>query len=134
VKDGLGLRLLMQQGIEVVIVSGRPSPALERRARELGVREIYQGVDSKKDLCVELLRRRGLGPEAVCAMGDDLPDLGMFAVAGMRIAVADAVPEVREAADHVTALKGGRGAVREACEWLLKHRGVWKEVVAAFRA
>ncbi len=123
VKDGLGLRMLMERGVQVALVSGRRSAAVEKRAGELGIREVHQGVSDKQALCRALRERGGLEREEVACIGDDLPDLGMFAEAGLRIAVADAAPELRRAADRVTAAPGGCGAVREACEWLLASRG-----------
>ncbi|MBW1681134.1 MAG: HAD-IIIA family hydrolase [Deltaproteobacteria bacterium] len=125
VRDGLGLKLLMRAGVAVVIVTGRDSQAVVRRARELGIEGVYQGVSDKGALCRRLLREKGLrGDEAAC-IGDDLPDLEIFREVGLRIAVADAAEEVRQAAHLVTERKGGHGAVREACEWLLRSTGKW---------
>ena len=133
VRDGLGLKLLMQCGVEVVLITGRKSVAVEHRAKELGILKLYQGVRDKGSLCEKLVMKAGLPKEAVCCMGDDLPDLAMFNHAGFAIAVADAVKEVREAADYITRQKGGRGAVREACEYLLKCKGKWDETLRMFR-
>ncbi|RLC32529.1 MAG: phenylphosphate carboxylase subunit delta [Deltaproteobacteria bacterium] len=123
VKDGQGLKMLLSIGVEVAIVSGRKSRVVEYRARDLGIKQLYQGVNDKKSLCRQLIEERGLEKEQVCCMGDDLPDLAMFRESGLRIAVADAAEEVRRAADRVTKNRGGRGAVREVCEWLLACRG-----------
>ncbi|MBW1785570.1 MAG: HAD hydrolase family protein [Deltaproteobacteria bacterium] len=125
VKDGLGLKLLMSAGIEVVIVTGRTSGAVSRRAEELGIREVYQGVGEKGRFCRQFREKRGLSVESIACLGDDLPDLEMFRESGVPMAVADAVEEVRQAAVYVTRCKGGAGAVREACEYLLKARGKW---------
>jgi 3-deoxy-D-manno-octulosonate 8-phosphate phosphatase (KDO 8-P phosphatase) len=125
VKDGLGLKRLMSEGVEVVLVSGRKSSSVEWRAGELGIEGVHLGVPDKGVLSKDLIRVRGLRREEVCSMGDDLPDLPMFMESGLRIAVADAVREIREAADYVTVSRGGHGAVREACEWLLRARGKW---------
>ncbi len=122
VKDGQGLKMLLSIGVEVAIVSGRKSRVVEYRARDLGIKQLYQGVNDKKSLCRQLIEERGLEKEQVCCMGDDLPDLAMFRESGLRIAVADAAEEVRRAADRVTKNRGGRGAVREVCEWLLACR------------
>ncbi len=132
VKDGLGLKLLMEAGVEVIVITSRKSSALDRRARDLGIVEIHQGVSDKGGLCERLLAHKDLGPEAACSMGDDLPDLGMFRKTGLCIAVADAVKEVREAADFITRNRGGAGAVREACEWILKCQGKWDETLRVF--
>jgi 3-deoxy-D-manno-octulosonate 8-phosphate phosphatase (KDO 8-P phosphatase) len=120
VKDGQGLRMLMAGGIEVVLVSGRRSRSVDYRAKDLGIEAVHQAVSDKRDLCRRLLNDRGLKKQEACCMGDDIPDLAMFAETGLCIAVADAVKEVREAADFITRNRGGFGAVREACEWLLR--------------
>jgi YrbI family 3-deoxy-D-manno-octulosonate 8-phosphate phosphatase len=133
VKDGLGLKLLMAYGIEVVIVSGRESMAVVHRAEELGITEVHQGVNDKKALCRGIIREKGLKKEEICSIGDDLPDLPMLMNAGTRISVSDAAKEVKEVASFITKSKGGDGAVREACEWILKAQGRWPAVVAAHK-
>jgi YrbI family 3-deoxy-D-manno-octulosonate 8-phosphate phosphatase len=125
VRDGYGVKRLLDVGIDVVIITGRKSKAVEYRAKELGIQEIYQGVKEKGSLCREVIARKNLAKDQVCCMGDDLPDLHMFSQAGISIAVADAVAEVREAASHVTEHKGGHGAVREVCELILKAQQNW---------
>jgi len=125
VKDGLGLKALQAAGIEVVLVSGRRSSSVLQRAEELGIGAVHQGVPDKAGLCLRLMAERGLNREQAASMGDDLPDLGMFQVTGVRMTVADGAEEVRREAHYVTRSKGGEGAVREACEWLLKARGKW---------
>jgi len=128
VKDGLGLRILMSKGIEVIIITGRKSMVVEHRAKELGIDEVWQGIKDKRALCKKIIGEKGLKKEEVCCIGDDLPDLAMFMEAGLSIAVADGVEEVREEADFVTRKKGGYGAVREACEWILKSKGAWPKI------
>ena len=125
VKDGQGLRILMRSGVDVVLITGRMSKAVEYRARDLGIRELYQGVEDKEALCIELLEARRLDKEQVCCIGDDLPDIPMFKHAGLSIAVADAAVEVHDAACHVTKKGGGKGAVREVCELILKAQDSW---------
>ena len=129
VKDGQGLKLLLWSGVEVVIISGRQSSALEHRAKALGIQNLNQGVEDKRALCKQLIMEKGLRKEEVGSMGDDLPDLAMFEESGLCIAVADAVQEVRAAADLITRCKGGRGAVREVCEWILKCQGKWNDAL-----
>ena len=125
VKDGLGLKLLMSEGVEIVIVTGRRSRAVAHRARELGIREVYQGVSDKSAVCRRLIAQKGLQKSEVGSVGDDLPDLAMFRESGLRITVADAAREVREQADFITNKRGGHGAIREVSEWILKCRGRW---------
>ena len=129
VKDGQGLKMLRSSGIEVAIISGRKSAVLEHRARDLGIDCLNQGVEDKKALCRQLIKENGCTKEQVASMGDDLPDLAMFEESGLCIAVADAVREVREAADFITKSRGGRGAIREVCEWLLKCQGKWNNAL-----
>lgn len=124
-RDGYGLKRLMSEGIDVVIITGRKSKALEHRAKELGIQETYQGVMEKESLTIELIEQKKLIKDQVCCIGDDLPDLAMFNQAGISIAVADAAAEVRDAATYVTKKKGGRGAVREICELILKAQQKW---------
>ena len=125
VKDGHGLRLLMDAGIHVALISGRPSGAVRRRAEDLGIQGIHLGVKDKDSLLRGIINEQGLQAEQVCCVGDDLPDLAMFQHAGLRIAVSDAAPEVKEAAHWVTLKKGGQGAVRDVCELILKAQGRW---------
>ena len=129
VKDGLGIKMLEMAGIQVVLVTGRSSEALSIRAQELGV-ELYQGVDDKESLCNSIVRQKGLKVEEVCGMGDDLQDMGIFKVSGLKVAVGDAVKEIKEAADIVAESNGGQGAVRELCEIILKSQGKWEEVLS----
>ncbi len=127
VKDGQGLRLLMDAGIGVALISGRASGAVRHRAEDLGIEGIHLGIKEKDALLEALLSEKGLQAEQVCCVGDDLPDLAMFAHAGLRIAVSDAAPELKEAAHWVTHKSGGMGAVREVCELILKAQGKWPE-------
>jgi len=122
VKDGLGLRLLMNAGIDVVIITGRKSKSVAYRAEELGIREVYQGVKDKGALFSDLVKRKKLEKEQVCCIGDDLPDLPLFQLAGVSVAVADAVSEVQNEAIFITKNRGGNGAVREVCDMILKAR------------
>jgi len=134
VKDGQGLKLLIKAGIDVVIISGRRSRAVEHRAEDIGIKEVHLGVNNKETLCKKLIQQKKLKKDQVCCIGDDLPDLSMFNQASFTIAVADAVVEVREAANLVTKNRGGNGAVREVCEWILKAQKIWPDISSAFKA
>lgn len=122
VHDGYGVKMLHDAGVEIAIISGREVPAVEQRARYLGVKEIYLGHIDKARFAAELCRTRGLLPEQVAAFGDDLPDLALFDQAGLRFAPANAVAGVRAAADYVCERAGGSGAFREVAELLLAGR------------
>lgn len=132
VRDGSGLKLWRAAGKRAAIVSGRSSPAVERRAAELGIVPVLQGRDDKLLALEEILRLTGLAPEQVCAVGDDLPDVPVLRACGLAVAVRDACPEARDAAHYVTAVPGGHGAVRDAVEWLLKLQGRWADVTARY--
>jgi 3-deoxy-D-manno-octulosonate 8-phosphate phosphatase (KDO 8-P phosphatase) len=129
VRDGSAIKFWQQSGKQIAILSGRSSPAVARRAKELGIERIEQGASNKWPVFERLLSEFALKPEQVCAIGDDLPDLAIVSHCGVGIAVADACPELRQAAKYVTSLPGGRGAVREAIEWLMRAQGTWESVV-----
>lgn len=122
VRDGQGLVLAREAGLDVAIVSGRDSAAVARRMAELGVSEVHQGIRDKTAVLGRLCARRRIDASAAAFMGDDLPDLPVMRQVGLAMAPADAVPEVRRAAHWISRLPGGAGAVREAVEWLLRAR------------
>jgi 3-deoxy-D-manno-octulosonate 8-phosphate phosphatase (KDO 8-P phosphatase) len=126
VKDGLGVRMLINGGIKVAIISGRKSRAVEYRAKDLGIHEVHQGIKDKVSIFDEILKRNKLNPEEICFVGDDLIDLPLLNRVGFAVGVSDAVKEVRKAVDYVTRLPGGKGAVREVCELVLKSQKKWK--------
>jgi 3-deoxy-D-manno-octulosonate 8-phosphate phosphatase (KDO 8-P phosphatase) len=119
VHDGFGLVQLQRAGVQVAILSSRRSPMVAIRCRELGVRHLYQGVADKLGVFARLCARLKLAPAACACVGDDMQDVPLMRAAGLSFAVADAHREVRRAADIVTRLPGGRGAVREVCDHLL---------------
>ncbi len=133
VRDGLAVHFLREAGVEPVIVSGRDSPALRERARELGIDEIHQVPPHRKVPVVEsMLDERGLAWSAVASLADDLADAALMERAALPGAVADAVPEVRERAAWISETPGGHGAVREFTEALLRARDQWDELVEAY--
>ena len=132
IKDGLGIKLLQKDGIEVVLITGRSSEIVTRRARELGIKEVIQGREDKITALREVCSARQLQPEQCAYMGDDLPDLGAVRAAGIGMAPADAASQLLEAADWVSDSRGGAGAVRQACEQLLTWRGSLGQRLADF--
>jgi 3-deoxy-D-manno-octulosonate 8-phosphate phosphatase (KDO 8-P phosphatase) len=122
VRDGHGIKNLIAAGIGVAVISGRRSGAVTARMRELGVSDVAQGVKDKARALAELLKRNAIEAKRVACLVDDTPDLGLMAAVGLPAAVADAHPEVIAAAQHVTRARGGRGAVREFCDWLVAAR------------
>ncbi len=127
VKDGLAISSWKRLGNEVAIITGRKSKIVERRATELGVHLLYQGVKDKHSLLLGLCEDLELGLEEVAAMGDDLNDYKMLKAVGRSFVPADAVKHLRELADTVTLSKGGEGAAREAIEILLEENGQMEE-------
>ncbi|MBW1894547.1 MAG: HAD hydrolase family protein [Deltaproteobacteria bacterium] len=132
VKDGLGIRLLESAGIKTVIITGRSSKALLHRCEDLGISEIFDGVTRKAPVLDIILSKFKIQPEQTAFMGDDLPDLPLMDLVGLPIAVADAHEAVRQKAHMVTAAKGGKGAVREVCESILKAKNVWERALGRF--
>lgn len=132
VRDGSGLKFWHLAGKRSAILSGRKSPAVDRRAAELGIGVVVQGRAEKLPAFEAILADTGLWADQVCAVGDDLPDVPVLRRAGLGVAVADACAEARAAAQYTTAVGGGHGAVRDAIEWLLKLQGTWNTLVARF--
>lgn len=132
VKDGLGLRMLMDAGIETAIITGRSAGALNARVKNLGIPTLMDGVSDKAVALDELAKKTGIPKEKMAIIGDDLPDLPVMRRVGISIAVADAAAEVRCFADITTARSGGQGAVRELCEAILKAKGLWAETLARY--
>jgi 3-deoxy-D-manno-octulosonate 8-phosphate phosphatase (KDO 8-P phosphatase) len=131
VRDGSGLKVWHGCGKRTGLVTGRRSTAVDVRAAELGIGLVVQGAADKLAALDDLLARAGVGPEAVCCVGDDLPDVPLLARCGLAVAVADACPEARAAAHYVTQAAGGRGAGREVIELILRCQGAWQRAVSA---
>lgn len=121
VRDGLGIKLLAETGIEVAVISGRKSKMVDVRCRELGVEHVYQGAKDKLAELERLCARLKIPTSACACIGDDIPDVPVMREVALAFAVADAHPEARHAAHLVTKLPGGHGAVREVCDYLLAH-------------
>lgn len=132
VKDGHGIKLLLRAGIEVALVTGRRSAAVEHRARDLGIRLVFQKALNKIEVYEEIRATQHLRDEELCVMGDDLTDLPILRKCGFSVAVPDSVDEVKREVDYVTKKEAGKGAVREVCEIILKARGVWESVTARY--
>jgi 3-deoxy-D-manno-octulosonate 8-phosphate phosphatase (KDO 8-P phosphatase) len=118
-QDGCGIRLLISAGINVAVISGRRSGAVERRMAELGVAHVLQGCADKVSALDQLSKKLGLTATECAFVGDDIPDLPLLRHVGFSFAVANAVSAVREQCDHTTLAKGGFGAVREVCDLIL---------------
>jgi 3-deoxy-D-manno-octulosonate 8-phosphate phosphatase (KDO 8-P phosphatase) len=133
VRDGLGAKLAQRAGITIALLTSRSSPALARRAKELGITELHQGAANKLIACEEILQKLSVDFDQVLYVGDDLPDLAPMLRAGISAAPADAAAEVHRAAAWKLESRGGEGAFRELVERLLRERGEWDALVTRFR-
>ncbi len=132
VKDGHGIKMLQRYGIEIGIITGRTSVVVDIRARELGIELVYQGALKKLDSYDDVKQKTGLTDNQIAYMGDDIVDIPVMRRAGFSAAPPDSLPEVLAVADYVSSCGGGRGAVREICDLILKGRGVWNEIVKRY--
>jgi len=130
IQDGLGLAILRRAGVKVGWISSRPSPATARRAAELNIDFLHQERGSKVAAIEAVLAKAGLAWAKVCYVGDDVVDLGALKRAGVAVVVSNGVSEALAVADYVTRNAGGRGAVREVVELILKAQNKWDDVVA----
>ncbi len=132
VKDGHAIVMLHRAGIRSGIISGRRSAVVRARAQELGIAHLHEMAWVKTEAYEQILAEEGLTDEAVCYVGDDVVDIPLLRRAGLAVAVADAVKEVKQFAHLTTARAGGRGAVREVIELILKSQGKWQEALARY--
>ncbi len=133
IQDNVGVRLLREANMPVAIVSGRISPTTTARAKELGIIDVFQDDGAQKLGAFEqILARHEVGWDEAAYLGDDLPDLTLLTRVGLPVCVANATPDVRAVAHHVTAARGGHGAIREFVETLLRARGEWDAAVERY--
>ena len=128
-QDGIALQWLSWKNIQTGVISGRVSPATEERARQCSMTYVYQGHIEKIPILEEILAKANVDPEAVAYMGDDLTDVVIMRRVGLAIAPANARPEVKAAAHHITQARGGAGAVREAVELILRSQNLWIDIL-----
>ena len=134
IRDGLGIRLWQRAGFKFGLLTARTSHIVKLRAGELAIDIVRQGFEDKLPAAQEIIASSGLTPERVCYIGDDLTDLPVIRHVGLGVAVADAAEEVRNSAALVTTLPGGRGAVRELVETILKAKGRWEDAIQRYSA
>ena len=134
IRDGLGIRLWQKAGYRFGLITGRTSQVVKLRAAELGVDPVRQGVADKLSAARDIFADLKLDASQVCYIGDDLIDIALMQSVGLGVAVADAVEEVRQAAHYTTTAAGGRGAVRETIELILKHQQRWDNLIRRFLA
>lgn len=132
IRDGFGIIMARRAGLKFIVITGKKSPIIDRRAEALGIEEVYQAFTDKAQVLHKVLIERGLDFEEAAFMGDDLFDLPVMRMTGLGAAPADAHPDVLEGADWVSKYDGGRGAVREFVEFVVKARGNWSEMMNIF--
>lgn len=132
VLDGLGIKLLEQSGIATAIITARNSPIISKRAADLGIKTLMQGVHDKGAAFAAVIAAAGLTPSQCGFMGDDIIDLPVFMRVGFAVSVPDGHPEVRERAHHIARARGGHGAVREICDFILRAQGKYEAVLAPY--
>jgi 3-deoxy-D-manno-octulosonate 8-phosphate phosphatase (KDO 8-P phosphatase) len=130
VKDGVGIRLLKEAGLKVGIITGRKGQALHHRCVNLGIDLIFDGVRHKDKVIDDITARTGISKEAMAFVGDDLPDLPVMKRVGLAVAVSDAHEIIRQMAHITTRAPGGKGAVREISETILKAQGLWDALIS----
>jgi len=131
-KDGHGMRMLIECGLQAAVITGRQSPVVEHRMKDLGVDIVFQGYRDKRPAFAQLLQQTGLAAQNIAYMGDDVIDLPVMTQVGMAIAVADAHPFVIQHADYVTQMGGGQGAAREAIEFILQAQGLLQQKLDSY--
>jgi len=120
VHDGIGVKRLMEVGVEIAVVSSYFSEAVQRRCQQLGIKDIFLGVKNKEEVLERIIRQKGYNRDELAYMGDDLPDAKLFEKVGIAITVSNAPAEVRKKADYVTMSMGGHGALREVSDLILE--------------
>jgi len=131
-RDGHGIKLLRQTGVDVAVISGRKSSIVSLRMQTLGIDLVYQGHENKRSAFTEIIEKTGVTPEQTAHVGDDLLDLPIMVRVGLAIAVNDANFAVKEYADWCTTLPGGQGAVREVCDFIMQAQGNFDDILASY--
>lgn len=132
VHDGMGVYLLKKSGIPSVLITAKGSRAIKPRAKDMRVDIVFEDVSPKTSVLAKILTKFGVSAEELCFVGDDLVDLCLMKKVGFPVAVANACPEVKAAAAYITSKEGGRGAVRELAELILKTQSKWSEAWKAY--
>jgi len=132
VHDGLGVYLLKKCGIPTILITAKGSRTIKPRARDMRVEEVYADIHPKSAALEKILKKYKLDPSEVCFVGDDLVDISVMKRVGFPIAVFNACPEVKQKASYITLRQGGRGAVREVAELILKAKGLWPQALADY--
>lgn len=129
VHDGLGVHILQRCGIKTILITAKGSKAIKPRARDMGVEEVFENISPKSAILSKILRKYKVTADEVCFVGDDLVDLGLMKIVGFPVAVFNAAWDIKKSASYITRRQGGRGAVREVAELILKSQGKWERVI-----
>jgi len=132
VHDGLGVYALRRAGVKTILITAKGSRTIKPRARDMQVEEVFANITPKTSVLDKILKKYKLDKDEVCFVGDDLVDLGLMKKVGFSIAVFNAVPEIKQAAGYVTIKEGGRGAVREVAELILKTQDKWRDTIKLY--
>lgn len=132
VHDGFGVYALNKAGIKTILITAKGSRAIKPRARDMRVEEVFANISPKTSVLDKILKKYKVNINEVCFTGDDLVDLGLMKRVGLAIAVFNAAPEIKQNADYITLREGGRGAVREIAELILKSQGKWDEILKLY--
>jgi 3-deoxy-D-manno-octulosonate 8-phosphate phosphatase (KDO 8-P phosphatase) len=132
VRDGHGIKMLMRSGINIAIITGRDSSVVERRAQELGIKEVFQRCYDKRVAYRQLAEKYSLNDNEIGYVGDDIVDIPILKRCGFSVVVADADDEVKAVAMMITERRGGKGAVREVCDFILKAKGLWQDIIDGY--
>lgn len=132
VKDGLGVYLLKKAGIPTILITAKGSGAIKPRAKDMQVEEVFENISPKTTVLDKILKKYRVNLEEVCFVGDDLVDLCLMKKVGFAIAVNNACLEIKKVADYITQKEGGRGAVREITELILKAQDKWQEMIGSY--
>ncbi|MDD5166701.1 MAG: HAD-IIIA family hydrolase [Candidatus Omnitrophica bacterium] len=132
VHDGLGVYALKKTGIPTILITAKGSKAIKPRAKDMQVAEVFANISPKSAVLDKILKKYKIGKSEICFVGDDLVDLCLMKKVGFSVAVFNACPEIKQSASYITLREGGRGAVREVAELILKSQDKWKEIVGTY--
>lgn len=132
VHDGLGVYALKKAGIPTILITAKGSKAIKPRAKDMQVAEVFANISPKSAVLDKILKKYKIGKSEICFVGDDLVDLCLMKKVGFSVAVFNACPEIKQSASYITLREGGRGAVREVAELILKSQDKWKEIVGTY--
>ena len=133
VHDGLGVYLLKRAGIKTILITAKGSKTIKPRAKDMRVEEFYEDVFPKTKVLAKILKEHRIKTGNICFIGDDLVDLSLMKAVGFPVAVANSCEDIKAASSYITQRKGGRGAIRETAELILKTQDKWQEAISIYQ-